>query len=114
MERTNLIANASLAPSIGTDLYSQRVVPTMGYIARIANTTPKIMSAEKWALQRITHIPHNAFPKDTFFYQHEMGMRHITPLYISSRAAMRRKAKITCTWKSEWSNLQKKKEEETQ
>ena len=32
VERTNLIANAFLAPSIGTDLYSQRVVPTMGYI----------------------------------------------------------------------------------
>ena len=41
VERINLIANASLAPSIGTDLYLQRVAPTMGYTAQIANITPK-------------------------------------------------------------------------
>ena len=42
IERTNLIANAALAPSIGTDLYIQRAVPTMGYIAQIFCTTPKV------------------------------------------------------------------------
>ena len=51
----------------------------MGYIAQIANITPKVLKAEKWALQRIAHIPHNAFPKDTFFYQHEIGKRSINP-----------------------------------
>ena len=111
IERTNLIANAALAPSIGTDLYTQRVVPTMGYIAQIACTTPKIWNAEKWALQRITHIPHNAFPRNTFFYQHEIGMRNITPLGISARAALIRTAKITCTWRHEWSELQKTRNE---
>ncbi len=85
IERTNLIANAAIAPSIGIDLYAQRAVPTMGYIAQLACTTPKIWNAEKWALQRITHIPHNGFPKHTFFYQHEVGMGNITPLAISAR-----------------------------
>ena len=111
VERTNLIANAALAPSIGTDLYSQRVVPTMSYIAQIACTTPKVLNAEKWALQRITHIPHNAFPRNTFFYQHEIGMRNITPLGICARAALIRTAKITCTWRHEWSELQKTRNE---
>ena len=111
VERANLIANAALAPSIGTDLYSQRVVPTMSYIAQIACTTPKVLNAEKWALQRITHIPHNAFPRNTFFYQHEIGMRNITPLGICARAALIRTAKITCTWRHEWSELQKTRNE---
>ena len=79
----------------------------MSYIAQIACTTPKILNAEKWALQRITHIPHNAFPRNTFFYQHEIGMRNITPLGICARAALIRTAKITCTWRHEWSKLQK-------
>ena len=49
VERSNLIANASLDLSIGADLYFQRVAPTMGYVAQIANTTPKVLKAEKWA-----------------------------------------------------------------
>jgi hypothetical protein len=47
VERANLIANDSLAPSIGTDPYFQRVAPTMGYIAQIANITPKDLKARK-------------------------------------------------------------------
>ena len=62
IDRTNLIAYANFAPSLGADLYAQRVAPTMSYVAQIANITPKVIKAEKWALQRFTHISHNAFP----------------------------------------------------
>ena len=64
IDRTNLLAYANFAPSLGADLYAQHVAPTMSYVAQIGNATPKVIKAEKWALQRITHIPHN---EDTFY-----------------------------------------------
>ena len=83
----------------------------MSYVAQIASITPKVIKAEKWALQSVTYIPHNAFPNDTFFYQHEIGMPSISPQQIIAKAAMIRTAKITCSWKTEWANLQKARNE---
>ena len=83
----------------------------MSYVAQIANITPKGIKGEGWALQRISHIPHNAFPNDTFFYQQEIGMRSINLLQIISKTAMIRTAKITCSWKAVWVNLQKARNE---
>ena len=54
----------------------------MSYDAQLANITPEVIKAEKWALQGITHIPHNAFPNETFLHQQEIGMRSINPLQI--------------------------------
>lgn len=83
----------------------------MSYVAQIANITPKVIKSEKWTLQRIIHIPHNAFPNETFFYQQEIGMRNINPLQITSKAAMIGTAKIICTWKPKWLKLQKTRNE---
>ena len=105
IDRTNLIAYANLAPSLGADLYA------MSYVAQIVNVAPKVVKAEKWALQRITHIPHNAFPEDTFSYQHEIGMRNINPIQLISKAAIIRTAIITCSSKTEWANLQRSRNE---
>ena len=80
---------------------------TMSYVAQIANISPTLIKAEKWALQRITHVPHDAFPNDTFLYQQEIGMRIINPLQIISEMAMIRTAKITCSWKAECIRLRK-------
>ena len=68
----------------------------MGYVAQIAIITPKVIKTEKWALQRIAHLPHNAFPKEMFFYQQEIGMRTISSLDITSKAALIRTAENTC------------------
>ena len=57
------------------------------------------------------YIPNNAFPNETFFYQQEIGMRNINPLQITSKATMIRTAKISCTLKPEWLNLQKTRNE---
>ena len=38
-------------------------------------------------------------------------MRNITPLQLISKAAMIRTATITCSWKTEWTNLQKPRNE---
>ena len=41
IDRTNLIAYANFAPSLGADLYAQPVAPTMSNVAQIANITAK-------------------------------------------------------------------------
>ena len=61
VERASLITNASLAPSIGTDLYSQRVTPTI--IAQIAIITPKVLSAEKMGSSKKNSHPPQRLPK---------------------------------------------------
>ena len=95
-------------------LFSARCPPKMEHVAKIANTTPKVPKAEKWAIQRTTYIPHNITLKDMFFFQHGIAMRKISPLHLSSQAAMLRITKLTCSWKPEWANLQKTKNERLQ
>lgn len=63
--RTSEIAKSELAPSIRVDFYSQRAVPTTSYVPQLCEITPKVEKEELLALQRVFHLSHHAFPKNS-------------------------------------------------
>jgi hypothetical protein len=104
--RCQNIAKANVAPSVGIDLYSIRAAPTMSYVAQLCDVSPECAKQEFLALQRILHLPHNTFPKEAYYYLHQGGLRKITPLRLTARAAIIRTAHKTCTvWKEEGKSL---------
>jgi hypothetical protein len=102
------IAKSDIAPSIGIDLYNGRAVPTMSYVPQLCEITPKVEKEELLALQRVFHLPHHAFPKESYYYLLESGFRKIIPLKVTAKAALIRTAYRACTvWREELELLNK-------
>ena len=105
--RTVEIAKAGIAPSHGIDLYNQRAAPTMSYVPQLCLINAQVEKEELLALQRIFHLPHHAFPKDSFYYLVEGGFRKIVPIKVTAQAALIRTAFHTCTvWREELKMLE--------
>jgi hypothetical protein len=68
--------------------------------------TQPIEKEEFMALQRIFHLPHHAFPRNSYYYLLEGGFRKIIPLKVIAKAALIRTAYKTCTvWEDELKQL---------
>ena len=74
----------------------------MSYVPQLCLTNAQVEKEELLALQRIFHLPHHAFPKDSFYYLSEGGFRKTIPISVTAKAALIRTAYRTCTvWREE-------------
>lgn len=104
--RSQDISRTGIAPSFGTDLYNQKAVPVTSYVSQLCEITLEVEKEELMALQRVFHLPHHAFPCDSYYYLLEGGFRKIIPLKVTAKAALIRTALKTCTvWKDELKQL---------
>ena len=63
-----------MAPSLGARLYEMNVSPTLSYVEQLCPPPPSIETAEKSAIEKTMHAPHNSFVGSSAFYLEQAGM----------------------------------------
>ena len=72
--RSQAIADAKLAPSLGIRMYNTRAVTTLGYMAQLHPLPQSMVKEEKSSVQHIFHVLSNTYPCVMVFKLAEIGM----------------------------------------
>lgn len=95
-----------MAPSLGARLYEMNVSPTLSYVEQLCPAPPSVETAEKSAIEKTMHAPHNSFVGSSAFYLEQAGMVPFSSILVRGEAARVRTAALTCTcWRQEWELL---------
>jgi hypothetical protein len=105
-DRANELGAAGLAPSLGARFYAMNVAPTLSYVEQLCEPTSALRIAEKSALEKVMHAPHNSFPGNAAFLLDQAGLVPLRSIVVRGEAARYRTALRTCTcWREEWQSL---------
>ena len=81
------LAAGGIATSIATDIFNFKIAPTMSYVGQLVAVAPCVIKLEKWAIQKILKVAHNALPRGAAHLIHQAGARKFTSVEITSAAA---------------------------